>query len=116
MPTHTKPITSSSDPENAFPWFEFTLDIPGGSVTFTKANGLSIATGKAPPQAESGLLKAHSIALSSTKPNEVHVLAVTMDGAVEFVPESEQKPIYYAHLAWYDPTTDELTVLEFTQP
>lgn len=51
-----------------------------------------------------------------SRPNlrdEVHVLAMTMDGEVEFVPSSQQRHEYYAHLAWYDPLTSEWTALEF---
>lgn len=48
--------------------------------------------------------------------DEVHVLAVTLDGDLEFVPESKQRPAYYAHLGWYDPTSGEWTALEFVDP
>lgn len=45
--------------------------------------------------------------------DEEHMLAVTEDGEIEFVPFSRQRQVYYAHLASYDPLTGEWTLLSF---
>lgn len=106
MPTNRIQIRSSSNPDDPRPWFEYAVDIAGKKVTFTKANGRP---------AMASIVKDHAIAFKPGKLNERHVLAVTEDGVVEFVPVSEQRPVYYAHLAWYDPTTQTLEILEFTE-
>lgn len=106
MPIKYTPIRSNPDPTDPHPWFKFNVDVAGKKVTFTEANGRP---------ALGNIVKSHVIDLNPGKATERHVLAVTEDGIVEFVPESEQRPVYYAHLAWYDPTTQTLEVLDFQE-
>lgn len=110
-------IESSSDPSNGLPWFKFDVDTVDMSVGFSKANGLANFPDAAagadldhlPPNSR------HSLKLSTDKPDEVHVLAVALDGTLEFVPVSEQREVYYAHLAWYDPSTGNADAMEFVE-
>lgn len=44
---------------------------------------------------------------------EIMVTAMRLDGVIETVPASQQLPVYLAHLAFYDPSSDELQVVEF---
>lgn len=106
-------IRSSSAERNAKPWFRFTI-MDGLKVRFDAANGLGAFDGSDVSDL-AHLLGARDLALSSEKPGETHVLAVTLDGQVDFTPESEQQPEYYAHLAWYDPETDSWTRLNFVE-
>lgn len=106
-------IRSSSSPDSPKPWFEFTV-MNGLKVRFNAANGLGkFAEGDASDLAH--LLGVRKLALSSEKPEERHVLAVDLEGDVDFVPVSEQRATYYAHLAWYEPQSDEWEVLEFRE-
>lgn len=97
-------IRSSSDPNDPRPWFKFDINPPLNRVVFSEANGRP-GLGR--------VVTTHAIKIDPALPNEVHVLAVTEDGIVDFVPLSKQRPVYYAHLAWYDPSTGTLTTLDF---
>lgn len=116
----SSPIRSFSDPARPEPWAELvvadgSLDVTvralNGLEAYKRARGEDVPPGwKRRPEAT-----AHTLARSPSKPDETHVLAVTLDGDLEFVPQSEQRPVYYAHLAWWDPATGEWTVLEFVE-
>jgi hypothetical protein len=108
-------IKSNSSPDSPRPWFEFTFNAATLEVTFTKANGISKAISKVTKAKESALKGKRKVKIKAGKESEVHVLAITLEGDVEFVPVSEQRPEYYAHLAWYDPTTGSLDALEFEE-
>lgn len=111
-------IASSSDPDDPRPWFRFDMDSVTMQVDVAEANGLAAAPWTNASKSDEKALREnskHAVGLSSEKPDERHVLAVTTGGTVEFVPQSEQQPVYYAHLAWYDPKTDTLEKLEFTE-
>lgn len=113
-------IYSNPDPANPRPWFEYDVtDGPDGlSVAFEKANGLAAAGWtNASEAAEDALMNnsRHGLAVSPEKPDEVHVLAVTVDGDVVFVPRSEQAPVYYAHLGRYDPVDGYWDLLTFVE-
>lgn len=110
-------IVSNSDPTNPRPWFEFTLGTDL-RTEITVANGLASAKWtNASSQEENALVNnsSHSHILNSNKNGEIHVLAVTLGGKLEFVPFSEQRDEYYAHLAEYDPNTGKITQLEFVE-
>lgn len=127
-------ILSTSDPDDPRPWFRFTFDGATLTVDMTEANGLaaySKANGRAvSKQKEAAARRKHAFTLAPERradlpprdpalpprDQEVHVLAMTEDGDLEFVPQSEQRPVYYAHLAWYDPATGDVAVLEFVDP
>lgn len=111
-------INSVKDPDDPHPWFDFELrsDL---RAEIREATGLSAAAWTDAATSDEQVLvddSAHSLAISAEKPMEEHVLAVTTEGEIDFVPRSEQRAVYYAHLAWYDPETDELDVLEFADP
>lgn len=138
----TAQIASDLDPTSPRPWAE--LKVADGSleVDVVVMNGLlpfreaQAARGERPLSAAERSKVASSrpgkrrFALSTEKranpsqaadpgpPNlaeEIHILAVTLDGEYEFVPVSRQRPEYYAHLGWYDPSTKEWTILQFVQ-
>ena len=103
-------IRSNPSPDSPMPWFDFTFD--GETFDLKQCNGLAASKQcKSVDKAkESRLNKKHKVKKKSDKKDEVHVLAITLDGEVEFVPASEQRPVYYAHLAWVYPdgTIEEL--------
>lgn len=108
-------IESNSNPDDPRPWFDGDLrsDL---RAEINDINGLSAAEWTtASDETETSLVEesAHSLTISEEKPMETHVLAITTDGDVELVPESDQRASYYAHLAWYDPETDEIEALTF---
>jgi hypothetical protein len=108
-------IRSSRDPDDPRPWFDFRLRSDLRAVV-EDVKGLAAADWSDADETDEQALvedSPHSLVISREKPEERHVLAVTTDGAIEFVPESEQRPVYYAHLAWYDPLLDEITQLQF---
>lgn len=108
-------IKSDPDPDTGRPWFDFDFDTSALEATFREANGLSnhpdaaanASVDHLPPNSK------HAMSLNANKDTEVHVLAVALDGTLDFVPLSEQRAEYYAHLAWYDPTDGTLDKLEF---
>ena len=128
-------VRSHQDENDPHPWAE--LDIADGSLdirvkalngleAFRERNGLG--AGSPPgwqrrPEATSHSLERSTEAGASPiqdplRPqirDEVHVLALTLDGALEFVPSSQQKPVYYAHLGWWDPLSSEWTVVDFVE-
>lgn len=135
------PICSRRDPDRPEPWAD--LDLVDGSLTiavrelngFTAAKEIAAArAGEALDAAELNALKGRErpevtsetlqLSTDTTAPEggglppaeQVHVLAVTLDGDLEFVPESQQASVYYAHLAWYEPATGEWTAFEFIDP
>jgi len=110
-------IKSSSDAADARPWFNHDLrsDL---RAEVEDANGLAAAEWtEATDNDEQTLVEesVHDLVISSEKPEEVHVLLVTTDAQLRFVPRSEQPAVCYAHLAWYDPASDEITQLNFTE-
>jgi hypothetical protein len=112
-------ISSSSDPSDPQPWFDFDFDSADLEVDIREANGLAAAGWtNASEQAEQDLVgnSIHAKSLNSEKDTEVHVLLIDLDGNLQFVPESEQPAVCYAHLAWYDPEADTLDQLTFTDP
>jgi len=113
MPIKRIPIRSVDDPNNPKPWFEMDLDEASMSLRIRKANGLSRALAGVSPRAEQALVKTHPLQLNPQARDEIHALAVTLDGSLEFVPMSKQRPVYYAHLGFYDPRTDTWELLEF---
>lgn len=114
----TPEITSSSDPDDPRPWFDYRVSTDLW-VDVLEANGVAAAGWtNASEQAEQALKddSRHSLALNPNKSEEEHVLAVDIDGQLVFVAASEQAPIYYAHLARYDPVAGEWTeTLRFTE-
>lgn len=97
------PITSNDDPAKPEPWATLTLLDASTSVTINAFKGVATTT----------VVGTHALTLKLGKETEVHVLAVTMGGALEFVPVSEQAVEYFTHLAWYDPVAAAWTVLRF---
>lgn len=134
-------IQSDPDPETSWPWFA--LEVADGSPDFeiTEANGLIPFRHRMRSQAmpfgpaTQALVEANAAKLKGKRKgvlkrgapppgalrqpgrqnyeDEIHVVAVTIDGEVDFVPHSEQRLEYYAHLAWYDPKTQTWDVLDF---
>ena len=108
------PIISDARVETSFPWFD--LEIDGtGRLRINDANGLS-ATRPETRAKEIALKKRFpAFVVAPDVMNEQHVLAITLNGDLEFVPFSKQRPEYYAHLGWYDPSTDTWELLQFIQ-
>lgn len=124
----TTPVKSKSDESTANPWVQF--DVADGSLQVTvralngvvpfreaqaRAEGRELAARERSEIASRGqrAVRTHTFTVDTSVPAELHVLAVTVDGDLEFVPASKQRPVYYAHLAWYDPTTSEWSRLSF---
>lgn len=126
------PIVSRRDETDPHPWAD--LDLIDGSLevqvrelnglpAFRARNGLGVEDPpgwKRRPQATSHTFarSTDDVAAAGTgvaPADEVHVLAVTLDGVLKFGPTSQQQPVYYAHLAWWDPATGEWTALEFVE-
>lgn len=111
----TPNVNSDPDPDNGMPWFDFDIDNASMSVTFAEANGLS----NYPDAADNASVdhlppnSSHPLSLSDTKPGETHVLIVALDGSLEFIPQSEEGGDYYAHLAWYYPSSDTWDIFNF---
>ncbi|MDQ7794160.1 MAG: hypothetical protein RDU89_07070 [bacterium] len=111
-------VTIRSDPseDSPRPWFEFEFNEKSLAVTVSRIRGLSRALGRSDRALEDSLEgKTVALQLNPDRATEIHVLAVTLDGELEFVAESQQRPIYYAHLAWYDPVKREAKVLKFVE-
>lgn len=116
------PIRSCSNPDDPRPWADIDLADGSTAVTVKELNGLpafrqrnGLGADVPPGWKRRPNSTAHSFAVDGGAPDEIHVLAVTLDGAIVFVPESQQESVYYAHLAWYDPATGEWTRLVFTE-
>lgn len=137
-------IKSDLSESSPRPWMEFDVVDGSTSVTINKINGVvpylryrafqenkdfSTTAAQAVDARVRSMIKRHNFSLATgTKtpeeltpgesPNlaeEVHVLAVTLEGEVEFVPFSRQKAEYYAHLGLYNPATGEWEVLQFVE-
>lgn len=98
-----------SNRSGKYPWFEVDIDELLMECSFREAIGVSV------DKREKLKKDKKPLKLKLTKSTEVHVLAVTLDGGYEFVPASEQRPAYYAHVAWYNPVTQEWKVLDFQE-
>lgn len=115
-------ITSSDNPNNPFPWADLEINDNSLSVGVKAFNGLEAyqrikmrqqGQSLTPTMAQKFKKNPETLNLRLKNPSERHVLAVTEEGEYEFVPFSQQRLIYYAHLAWYTPTTGEWEVLKF---
>lgn len=100
------------------PWFEFTgIVVTPLGITFTVARctgpAASTECKTVTPAKERALEKAHTLAFDPTALTEPHVLALTLEGVMEFVPVSKQRQVYYAHLAFVDPVSGDAEVLIF---
>lgn len=128
-----RPIVSRRDPDDPRPWADLELTDGSLDVQVRELNGLpafrarnGLGADEPPGWKRRPDATAHTFARSSddqaaadtgvAPADEIHVLAVTLDGELEFVPTSQQQPVYYAHLAWWDPATGEWTALEFIDP
>ena len=109
-----KPFHSEKSRSSPRPWVKWALNEPIKRFTITDVTGLS-ARGLVSPEKEAVLKRVYTLELSPIKPTEIHVVAITLDGNLEFVPESEQRPEYYAHLGWYNPVMDTWTILDFQE-
>lgn len=110
-------IESNSDPNDPRPWFDHDLrsDL---RADIRDANGAAAADWTTATETDEQTLvedSSHSLTISSEKPEEVHILLVTTDGQLQFIPESEQPAVCYAHLAWFNPDTGEITQLNFQE-
>lgn len=102
-----RPILSSSDPANTFPWAKITFDPVTRSVTISEFNGLK-------DEAKHSVIRgSRTVSLKPGKLTEKHALIVTDSGALAFLPFSELPPTCYAHLAFYDPVTQTVEVMDF---
>lgn len=140
------PIRSRRDESDPHPWAELNLTDGSREVEVVELNGLLRARELAAERAGEKLDNAERRKLENSRrptptthtfeldgdtdptvdddgnptgpapADEVHVLAQTFDGELEFVPLSKQRPEYYAHLAWFEPDTGEWTALEFHDP
>ena len=97
------PIMSARDPAKGGPWYKLA---PTATPMKWKLK-----------EAKEAQLKGRAInlAVSTAKPTEMHVLAVTLDRQIKFLPASELPPVCWAFLAFYTPGTDTLRVLDFQE-
>lgn len=112
------PIRSCSDADCPKPWVEFSaFAVNALGVTFTifTVNGPAASPEcKTVDEAKERTIEgSRTLPFDVTAIDERHTLALTLDGDVEFVPLSKQRPIYYAHLAFVDPVTGDADVLAF---
>ena len=119
MPIVWKQIKSSSDPDDPRPWAEMAASLLGDGqvqITLSKINGLAASSEVSADTAkEQALCQTYTFQLTSGKEDQLHFLIVTFDGDLKWVPQDELPSVCYAHLAWYDPSTDTLTALQFTE-
>lgn len=110
-----QPITSNPSADSPNPWFEFTVDSATMDAAISNASGIDASPLTTDAATDDDPLGDYSLSLTAGKEGERHVLAVRLDGTVEFVAVSDQQEVYYAHLAWYDPSTGEVTQLVFQE-
>ena len=106
------PIRSHSAVTSTRPWVDFDVNETSKMLTIHDFNGLS-ASGKVSRQKEVGMRKSQMLLLHPLALTEWHVLAITLDGTIEFVPFSQQRPEYYAHLGVYKPESNTWELLQF---
>lgn len=118
MTVRARPIKSCADRDCPRPWVEY-ADFkvkPGGiECKIVRCSGPAASPECKTVDAakERALEKVWSFTYDLTALTEPHVLALTLDGQLEFVPQSKQKPVYYAHLAFVDPVSGDADVLLF---
>lgn len=111
-------IKSCADGDCPRPFFEY-ADFkvkPGGiecKITRCSGPAASAECKTVGAVKERALEKVWSFTYDLTALTEPHVLALRLDGVLEFVPQSKQKPVYYAHLAFVDPVSGDADVLAF---
>ena len=103
MRVELEPIISHKNITLSHPWYAYDVDLVKGELTLALA--------------KDALLQGKKVCLKPLPGHELetHVLAVTLDRQVEWVPISKQKPVYWAHLGFWDPATDTLRLLEFQE-
>ncbi|MEX0748786.1 MAG: hypothetical protein WD467_03260 [Candidatus Saccharimonadales bacterium] len=124
-------IVSRRDPNHPTPWCDFEVTDGSLTVIIQELSGLrpcrqlmaeqsnSLLPATTCDQLEgkcSAMATTHNLTLDPSAATVKHVLAVTLDGDLEFIPEHLQQPIYFAHLASYEPSTGEWTKLRFVDP
>ena len=118
MTVRARPIRSCADGDCPRPFVEYT-DFkvkPGGiELAIARCSGPAASAECKTVDAakERALEKVWSFTYDLTAPTELHVLALRLDGQLEFVPQSKQQPVYYAHLAFVDPVSGDADVLAF---
>lgn len=118
MTVRARPITSCADGVCPRPFVEYS-DFkvkPGGiELAITRCTGpaASPECSTVDKTKERALETMWSFTYDPTALTELHVLALRLDGQLEFVPQSKQQPVYYAHLAFVDPVSGDADVLAF---
>jgi len=136
MTVRARPIKSCADGACSRPFVEysdFKVTATGIELVVSRCTGpaASAALGKSSPDAppmtyvnnceptkERGLEGQHTFAFDLTALTaegvvEKHVLAITLDAELEFVPASKRRPVPYAELAVVDPMSGDADVLAF---
>lgn len=119
MSVRAVPMRSCPDAACPKPWVTFSrFEVAAGvgvEFTVTEVNGpaASPECAKVDAAKERTLEGKRSLSFDLTAPTEKHALAISLDGEIELVPLSKQRPVYYAHLAFVDPVTGDAEVLAF---
>lgn len=94
------PIFSCPRADCQRPWYEVecsTADLRAGLLANKDGVGIGMK----------------ALALDQQRSLEEHILAITLNGQVEFVAASQQRPVYRAHLAFFNPVTQTWRRLVF---
>lgn len=118
MTVHAIAIKSCADGHCARPFVEYSdFQVKPGGIEFqiTHCSGPAASAECKTVDAvkEQALVKLWTFTYDLTALTEKHVLALRLDGVLEFVPQSKQQPVYYAHLAFVDPVSGDADVLAF---
>lgn len=110
-----KQIKSDSDPSNTKPWYDVQIDNGLPKVADHADADVPDNAGLAGSEAKSPSWSSASGPPAKSMQQDV-IYAVTESGEfVAYTDQDEDVPPLLAHLAWYDNSTDEFTVLEFVE-
>ena len=99
------PLRSDPDPASPFAWAEMDVDPVLRTVTIRSCNGRDAL--------KSVKDKIVSIVPDPLAPDELHTLYMDADGTIGFGPRSKTPGEFFAHLGWWEPSTDTLKLIEF---
>lgn len=114
MIVERRPIYSSASLDRDEPWYNLACTTRGVLTIGADANRRKGVSPLAGSRTSLNTLIA-SAQTRAVAPGEVVLIAITEDDELVVETLSEHQGIYHAHLGYYDPATDTLTLLEFLE-
>ena len=108
------PIFSCASSNDHRTWYDLSCDENGKlNIGLVNFGGEALGVAATQHDVAKGVADAQFAHGWPMENGERIAIMATLDGVIEYIPETKLNGVYQAHLGFYDPVTDTLDLLEF---